>query len=166
MGKRILVTGGTGFIGQILCPALLKKGYSLTVLSRQSESDVQALCGKVEALSDLKRLEGHSGFNAVINLAGEGIADKRWSDSRKQALRDSRIALTANLVRVVNSWDHPPEVLVSGSAVGFYGNQGAEPVTEDTAPVDEFTDVANQRQMMMPINNVPLRPSCFDKLLN
>jgi hypothetical protein len=139
MDKRILVTGGTGFIGQALCPALLEKGYSLTVLSRQSDSVVQSLCGHVEALSDLQNLQGHSGFNAVINLAGEGIADKRWSEARKQALRDSRIALTKTLTSVINTWEQPPEVLVSGSAVGFYGDQGSNPVTEDTAPVDEFT---------------------------
>lgn len=139
MDKRILVTGGTGFIGQALCPELLNKGYSLTVLSRQPESVVQAVCGRVEALSDLQNLKGHSGFDAVINLAGEGIADKRWSEARKQTLRDSRIALTKTLASVIETWEKPPEVIVSGSAVGFYGNQGDKPVTEDTAPVDEFT---------------------------
>jgi uncharacterized protein (TIGR01777 family) len=139
MNKRVLITGGTGFIGQALCPALSAKGYSLTVLSRQPDSSVQALCGRVEALSDLDSLKGHPGFDAVINLAGEGIADKRWSDSRKQALLDSRIALTNTLVDVIRTWKQPPEVLVSGSAVGFYGNKGSEPVTEDTSPVDEFT---------------------------
>ena len=139
MEKRILVTGGTGFIGQALCPVLLEKGYSLTVLSRQPSSHVQALCGRVEAVSNLQSLSGHSGFDAVINLAGEGIADKRWSEKRKQALRDSRVALTATLADVIKTWPKPPEVVVSGSAVGFYGDQGSNPVTESTAPVDEFT---------------------------
>ena len=139
MEKRVLITGGTGFIGQALCPVLLEKGYSLTVLSRQPSSHVQALCGRVEAVSDLKSLISHSGFNAVINLAGEGIADKRWSEKRKQALLDSRVALTRTLTDVVKTWPKPPEVVVSGSAVGFYGNQGSSPVTESTAPVDEFT---------------------------
>lgn len=139
MDNRILVTGGTGFIGQSLCPALQSKGYALTVLSRQSQDQVQALCGRVEAVSDLADLKGHHGFNAVINLAGEGIADKRWSEARKQILRDSRVGLTRSLADVVQSWETPPEVLISGSAVGFYGNQGSRKVTEDTAPVDEFT---------------------------
>jgi uncharacterized protein (TIGR01777 family) len=139
MDKRILITGGTGFVGQALCPALLAKGYSLTVLSRQSDGAVHSLCGRVEALGDLQSLEGHSGFDAVINLAGEGIADKRWSEARKRTLRDSRIALTKNLTGIINTWGKPPEVLVSGSAVGFYGHQGSQPVTEDTPPVDEFT---------------------------
>lgn len=139
MDNRILITGGTGFIGQALCPALLAKGYSLTVLSRQPGDQVQAVCGRVEALSDLKSLKSHSGFNAVINLAGEGIADKRWSESRKQALLDSRVGLTRKLIDVIKTWETPPEVMISGSAVGFYGDQGSKPVTEETAPSDEFT---------------------------
>ncbi|MEQ9547503.1 MAG: TIGR01777 family oxidoreductase [Marinobacter sp.] len=139
MSHRILVTGGTGFIGQVLCPKLIAKGYSLTVLSRQSETDVRAACGRVEAISKLDMLKGHRGFDGIINLAGEGIADKRWSEQRKQALRDSRIGLTRQLVSVVKSWDVKPGVLVSGSAVGYYGNQQDAQVNEDTPPNDEFT---------------------------
>lgn len=139
MEKRILVTGGTGFIGQVLCPVLLEKGYSLTVLSRQPDDQVRSLCGQVEAVGDLQSLKAHSGFDAVINLAGEGIADKRWSEDRKQTLLDSRVALTRTLADVIRSWETPPEVLVSGSAVGFYGDQGSKLVDEQTSPVDEFT---------------------------
>ncbi|MEC7815261.1 MAG: TIGR01777 family oxidoreductase [Pseudomonadota bacterium] len=139
MTKRILVTGGTGFIGQMLCPELGKRGYELTVLSRQSDSDVRALCGNVVSVGSLMTLRDHAGFDAVINLAGEGIADKRWTDARKQALRDSRVGLTQTLVEVIRSWQQKPQVLVSGSAVGFYGDQGSQPVTEATAPSPEFT---------------------------
>ncbi|MEX2475178.1 TIGR01777 family oxidoreductase [Marinobacter sp.] len=139
MSKRILVTGGTGFIGQVLCPRLIALGHSLTVLSRQNEVDVRARCGRVEAVANLSLLKDHPGFDAIINLAGEGIADKRWSDQRKQTLRDSRIALTRDLVAVAKTWASPPDVLVSGSAVGFYGDQGQALVTEATAPHDEFT---------------------------
>ncbi|MBE0485114.1 TIGR01777 family oxidoreductase [Marinobacter sp.] len=141
MDKRVLITGGTGFIGKVLCRDLISKGYSLTVLSRQRPDTVRALCGRVEVCSDLKSLEGHPGFEAVINLAGEGIADKRWTDARKQALRNSRIGLTNTLVTVIKTWEKLPDVLVSGSAVGFYGNQGAHLVTEDTQPNPEFTHV-------------------------
>jgi uncharacterized protein len=139
MDSKILITGGTGFIGQALCPLLISKGYALTVLSRQPEGDVHAMCGRVEALSDLQLLKDHAGFDAVINLAGEGIADKRWSDGRKRELLDSRIALTRTLVDVIKTWKKAPDVVVSGSAVGFYGDQGSNPVTEDTAPENEFT---------------------------
>ncbi|MBO6850052.1 MAG: TIGR01777 family oxidoreductase [Marinobacter sp.] len=139
MSKRILVTGGTGFIGQVLCPKLNAKGHSLTVLSRRPENDVRAICGRVETVSDLALLKDHPGFDAIINLAGEGIADKRWSEQRKQALRSSRIGLTRDLVNVVRSWATRPTVMVSGSAVGFYGDQGDARVTEATSPNDEFT---------------------------
>lgn len=139
MEKRILITGGTGFIGQPLCQQLIADGHALTVLSRQPSHNVQSVCGRVEAVMDLDNLMGHEGFDAVINLAGEGIADKRWSEARKQELRDSRIALTNQLVDVIGSWKNSPAVLVSGSAVGFYGDQGSNRVIEDTPPHDEFT---------------------------
>lgn len=139
MDNRILITGGTGFIGQPLCQQLISRGYSLTVFSRQSTESVQALCGRVEVVGDLELLRNHPGFDSVINLAGEGIADKRWSDSRKQELRDSRILLTNVLVNVIRSWESLPQVLVSGSAVGYYGDQGCKRVTEQTEPHGEFT---------------------------
>ncbi|KMQ74218.1 TIGR01777 family oxidoreductase [Marinobacter subterrani] len=139
MAKKILITGGTGFIGQVLCRELLAGNHELTVFSRQKAESVKACCGRVEAVRDLQQLWSHPGFDAVINLAGEGIADKRWSEARKQQLRDSRIATTESLVNVIRSWGRAPEVLVSGSAVGFYGDQGPDIVTEDTRPHDEFT---------------------------
>tara|TARA_R110001592_G_scaffold205430_3_gene456033 strand:+ start:108 stop:1010 length:903 start_codon:yes stop_codon:yes gene_type:complete len=139
MNKRVLITGGTGFIGHVLCREMLTRGYELTVLSRQPADKVRALCGKVDVISDLESLRSHSGYEAVINLAGEGIAEKRWTDQRKQVLRDSRIGLTNSLTEIVASWAKPPEVLVSGSAVGFYGDQGSILVTEETPPHDEFS---------------------------
>lgn len=139
MAKKILITGGTGFIGQVLCRELLAGNHELTVFSRQKAESVKACCGRVEAVRDLQQLWSHPGFDAVINLAGEGIADKRWSEARKQQLRDSRIATTESLVNVIRTWGRAPEILVSGSAVGFYGDQGPGIVTEDTRPHDEFT---------------------------
>ncbi|MBW0146023.1 TIGR01777 family oxidoreductase [Marinobacter arenosus] len=139
MTKRILITGGTGFIGKVLCRELLARGHELTVFSRQTTEDVLASCGRVEPTQDLNQLRSHPGFDAVINLAGEGIADKRWSEQRKRQLRDSRIGVTETLVDVIRSWESRPTVLVSGSAVGFYGDQGSSVVTEETAPHDEFT---------------------------
>ncbi|MCR9189854.1 MAG: TIGR01777 family oxidoreductase [Alteromonadaceae bacterium] len=139
MSKRILITGGTGFIGHVLCRELLARDYELTVFSRQPAETVKSSCGRVEAIRDLQQLRSHPGYDAVINLAGEGIADKRWSESRKQELRDSRIGVTETLVEVIRSWDQAPNVVVSGSAVGFYGDQGSATVTESTSPNDEFT---------------------------
>lgn len=139
MAREILITGGTGFIGKALCRQLLERGDRLTVLSRQPAETVRTLCGQVTAVNSLDLLRGHPGFEAVINLAGEGIADKRWSQARKRQLRDSRIELTRQLGECISGWKHPPRVLVSGSAVGYYGDQGAARVTEQTHPHDEFT---------------------------
>ncbi|WP_323752244.1 TIGR01777 family oxidoreductase [Marinobacter sp.] len=139
MSKKILVTGGTGFIGRELCKQLLKAGHTLTVLSRQKPATVKATCGQVEPVTDLNLLKAHPGFDVIFNLAGEGIADKRWSSERKATLLDSRVALTLSLVKVARTWNLLPETLISGSAVGFYGDQRDHLVTEDTTPNPEFT---------------------------
>ncbi|SDX43736.1 TIGR01777 family oxidoreductase [Marinobacter mobilis] len=139
MAKTAFITGGTGFIGQKLCRVLHKNGYQLTVLSRQPPEVVKTLCGPVDTLSSFTQLTNHQGFDTVFNLAGEGIADKRWSAARKRLIRDSRVALTERLIHSISSWSNLPAVLVSGSAVGFYGDQGDHRVTEHTPPHDEFT---------------------------
>lgn len=139
MTMSALITGGTGFIGQKLCRLLHSRGYHLTVLSRQPPEIVKTLCGRVDTLSSIAELTNHQGFDCIINLAGEGIADKRWTAARKRLIRDSRIALTEQLSDAISTWPSPPKVLVSGSAVGYYGDQGDHPVSEDTTPHDEFT---------------------------
>ncbi|MGM0449610.1 MAG: TIGR01777 family oxidoreductase [Pseudomonadota bacterium] len=139
MTQHILITGGTGFIGQLLCHQLQSQGHSLTVLSRRSDSEVQRLCGRVGVIRQLSEIPGLPAINAVINLAGEGIAEKRWTQRRKQQLWDSRITLTEELVRQLQRCDALPAVIVSGSAVGYYGDQGPRDVTENTEPHDEFT---------------------------
>jgi uncharacterized protein (TIGR01777 family) len=78
------------------------------------------------------------GVDAVINLAGEGLADKRWTDSRKESIRRSRVLATRTLVRAVAACAHPPRVFVSGSAIGYYGPRRDEPVTEADAPGSDF----------------------------
>jgi uncharacterized protein (TIGR01777 family) len=72
------------------------------------------------------------GVDAVVNLAGEGLPDKRWTEARKEELRSSRMLSTRTLVRAMAACAQPPRVFVSGSAIGYYGARGAEPVTEET----------------------------------
>jgi hypothetical protein len=79
-----------------------------------------------------------NGTDIVVNLAGEALPDKRWSDARKQALRSSRILSTRTLVSAIAACERPPGVFVSGSAIGYYGPHGDEPVTEVTAPGSDF----------------------------
>lgn len=137
--RTLLITGGTGFIGHVLCTQLIERGYDVHVLSRRPSADVRARCGAVTPVSTIGDIAGGPGFGAVINLAGEGIAAKRWSARRKQQLRNSRIALTEDLIGALRTCARLPEVMVSGSAVGYYGAQGNTPVTEETHPAEEFT---------------------------
>lgn len=139
MSKHIVVTGGTGFIGQALCHRLHNHGHRLTVFSRRGDEEVERLCGRVRVINRLSAIPGLGRIDAVINLAGEGIAEKRWTKKRKQVLWDSRIALTEELVNHLRRCPEAPDVLISGSAVGFYGDQGDTTVTESTQPHDEFT---------------------------
>lgn len=129
---NILITGGTGFIGKPLCASLIKQGHSLTVLSRRS-AHVPKLCGAtVSAVSTLDSLTADTHFDAIINLAGEGIVDKRWSKQRKQQLLDSRIQTTNQLIDYISRAKQKPFVLINGSAIGFYGDTGDEVLTENS----------------------------------
>lgn len=139
MNRHVLITGGTGFIGQALCHRLQSLEYRVTVFSRRSQSTVRSLCGPVNAIDDLSKMAEVAPIDAVINLAGEGIAAKRWSAARKRVLTESRVNLTRRLVEEMGRLKTAPAVLVSGSAVGYYGDQGDAIVTENTTPVDEFT---------------------------
>lgn len=136
---NILLTGGTGFIGKALCKSLLNHDHRLTVLSRRPEK-VPSLCGEaVEAIDNLDKLDAEASFDAIINLAGEGIADARWTAKRKQILKDSRIKTTEQLVSFIDRAKKKPDVLVSGSAVGFYGDKGNVALDENSLPYDDFS---------------------------
>ena len=130
---RILMTGGTGLIGRRLCKALLAEGYELTVFSR-NPALVSVKCGAgVHAWASLAEWHPALSFDAIINLAGEPIIDKRWTAQRKQVLWDSRVTLTEELVRRIAAAERKPQVLLSGSAVGYYGNGGDLMLDETSA---------------------------------
>lgn len=135
---HILITGGTGLIGRRLCKALLTEGHELTVLSRKPDS-VAAKCGAgVYAMATLHEWKPSQTFDAVVNLAGEPIVDERWTEKRKQVLRDSRIALTEELVRRIAAAERKPSVLLSGSAIGYYGGRGDEALDETSTAGTDF----------------------------
>ena len=135
---RILITGGTGLIGRHLCRALLAEGHQLTVLSRHPET-VAAKCGSaVQAMAALDEWQAEQTFDAVINLAGEPIVDARWTAQRKQVLWDSRVSLTEDLVRRIAAARQKPGVLLSGSAVGYYGDRGDVMLDEAENAGDNF----------------------------
>ena len=136
---NILITGGTGFVGRRLLPHL-RPHHQVTVLSRNPAKVHQHLGHDVQALASLNELENLDQFDAVINLAGEPIADKRWSAEQKERICNSRWQLTEQLVEKLNAGTQPPKVLISGSAVGYYGRQGEALVDEDSSPNPEFSN--------------------------
>jgi len=136
---KILITGATGLIGQRLTKKLLSQSHHVTALTRSPERAAKLLGSQVELWSSLADLSSLDGFEAVINLAGEPIADKRWTDAQKQTLCDSRWQLTEKIAELIKASAHPPSVLISGSAVGYYGDQGQAVVTEQHSPKQEFT---------------------------
>ncbi|CBL44506.1 conserved hypothetical protein [gamma proteobacterium HdN1] len=137
--KHIFITGGTGFIGQALCAWLHERGYRVTVLSRKKEEQVRQLCGpQVRSISKLSELHHIGAIDAVVNLAGESMLSGRWTELRKTELRMSRISLTRELCHYLAKLTHKPSVLISGSAIGYYGNAGAEELTEESPPGMDF----------------------------
>ncbi|MBI4807607.1 MAG: TIGR01777 family protein [Nitrosomonadales bacterium] len=135
---RILITGGTGLIGRRLCRVLLAEGHEVTVFSRNPGSVAQKCGAEVHALATLADWTADKVFDSVINLAGEPIVDARWTERRKQVLRDSRIALTEELVRRISAAEHKPSVLLSGSAIGYYGGRGDEMLEETSGAGTDF----------------------------
>jgi uncharacterized protein (TIGR01777 family) len=131
---HILVTGGTGFIGTRLLPALETAGHRLTVLTRQALADTGSRCH----VNSLDQVASDQRLDAVINLAGESMAGRRWSAAYKKTLLDSRLATTAALLALLERLHHRPALLLSASAIGFYGHHGDEILAEDGPVVPGF----------------------------
>jgi uncharacterized protein (TIGR01777 family) len=132
----VLVSGASGLIGTALGRTLIRNGHRVRRLRRGGTSGVDDIAWDPEGgLIDAPALEG---LDAVVHLAGEGIGNKRWSDAQKQRILDSRTGGTSLLVGALATRDAKPRVLVSASAIGYYGDRGDERLTEDSAPGDDF----------------------------
>ncbi len=140
---KILVTGGTGFIGQSLCPALLSAGHSITVLSRYPNKVSSIFGDQIQQLNSLKHLADDAHFDAIINFAGAPIFANRWTDDRKQVLLASRVDITRQLVEFIERAAIKPAVFLSGSAIGFYGDQG-DTILDESASVSEQGNFGHQ----------------------
>lgn len=136
---NIVITGGTGLIGRHLIPRLLELGHQITVVTRNPQKASSVLGPRVTLWQGLADQSNLNGVDAVINLAGEPIADKRWTHEQKERLCQSRWNITQKLVDLINASDTPPSVLISGSATGYYGDLGEVVVTEEEPPHNEFT---------------------------
>ncbi|HWP42716.1 MAG TPA: NAD-dependent epimerase/dehydratase family protein, partial [Blastocatellia bacterium] len=130
---NILVTGVTGLIGRNLSRSLSSSGHKIVGLARAPEKARLASVAEShawDALSGPPPAEAFKGVEAVIHLAGEPIAERRWTAEQKRRIRDSRVIGTRNLVAGIRAAQPGPAVLVAGSAVGFYGDTGDTPVDE------------------------------------
>ena len=132
---KIVVTGATGFIGRELLLALKQHGHEVVVLSRNPEEAKKKLpypCSvfKWNPTQESAPLEAFQNVDGVIHLLGERVAGGLWTDERKKAIFESRIRGTENLVKTLSNLKKKPEVFVSASAIGFYGNRPEETLTE------------------------------------
>ncbi len=135
---KILITGASGLIGRALQRSFSEKGYEMLLAGRGEPRNANEIKWSVDEgfrKEDLDRLEG---LDAVVHLAGEGIAGLRWTEEKKKAIRDSRVIGTHNLVNTLASLSQKPNVFITGSALGFYGDRGDEVVTETSRPGDTF----------------------------
>lgn len=135
---RVLVSGAGGLVGSELTPALERAGHSVVRLVRtppKGENEIQ--WDPMGSRLDAAALEA-AGIDGVVHLAGENIADGRWSEERKQRIRDSRVKGTRLLASTLARLARPPGVLVSASATGFYGSRGDEVLTEDSPSGSDF----------------------------
>lgn len=137
--KTILVTGGSGFIGRHLYRSLLANDWQVIVLSRNPGKAAKILPSSVKLISDLNQLT--QSVDILINLAGAPIADKRWSEKRKATITQSRIQTTQKLYEYFKDCKKPPSIVISGSAIGYYGGGLAnnQSVTEEGAVVPNFS---------------------------
>lgn len=134
---NILLTGGTGLIGQALSSALLQRNEQLTILTRSPDKAKTYFPKNVRFITALSELSPTEKFDAIINLAGEPIFHHRWTKKQKKVLCDSRLILTQQLVNFINQCQQYP-LFISGSATGIYGNQDDRTLTEESLIGDTF----------------------------
>jgi hypothetical protein len=132
---NILITGGSGFIGRSLSHELRDSGHSVVITTRRKADSEHKLTWNPPELLSFDTL---SSFDAVINLAGEKIAPSRWTKEQKERILSSRIDTTRALIRSMHNALAKPKVLISASAIGYYGPRGDEDVTEDAPPAFDF----------------------------
>lgn len=156
--QSILVTGGTGLIGRRLVAALVGAGHDVTVLTRTRASAAD-LPAPIRIVTDLDQVGSQTRINAIVNLAGEPISDGLWTPTKRQRIVASRLAVTRAVVALIERLDHRPQVLVSGSAIGWYGLRGDEMLDETGDGRDCFSRTICRRweRAAMPAEDLGVR---------
>ncbi|MDQ3618802.1 MAG: TIGR01777 family oxidoreductase [Actinomycetota bacterium] len=154
---KVLITGASGLIGQALVDALEERGDEPVPVTRSASGGESAV--RWDPQRGELNPEDVSGYDAIIHLAGEGIGDKRWTETHKARVLDSRVRATTLLAETLAEVDRSPAVLVSASAVGFYGHRGDEVLTEQSEGGDDFlSDVCRQwEQATQPARDAGIR---------
>ena len=138
----ILVTGASGFIGRPLCTHLQKMGHTLRILSRSPDAmEASFPAAKVmewEPLTETPPVSFIEGVSAVIHLAGESVAGSWKAPGKKQAIRESRVLGTRHLVQAFEEATLKPELFISASAIGYYGDRGEDQLEESEGPGNDF----------------------------
>lgn len=129
---HLIVTGATGFIGQQLCPQLVRAGYRLVVIARDPAKAQSLLGDETRVVSDIEMLPDIP-YEGLINLAGEPLAGGRWSSVRKARMLESRVGLTRHLVSHFRAKGIAPRTVISASAIGYYGDAG-DKLLDESAP--------------------------------
>jgi uncharacterized protein (TIGR01777 family) len=137
-GLHILITGGTGLIGAALANSMLGHGHNITILSRSTSVPDGLENLNVSIIQHLNQLDQMPAVDAVVNLAGAQIVGKRWSAKRKREIVQSRVETTTALVQWIREQKDKPEVLISSSAVGYYGDRGERELTESNCSGADF----------------------------
>ncbi|MGB0715896.1 MAG: TIGR01777 family oxidoreductase [Phycisphaerae bacterium] len=136
-GLSVFVTGSSGLVGKRLCVALQDDGHQVKRVVRSTKQDGPRAVVWNPSADEIDPTI-FNGADAVVHLAGESIADKRWSTAQKKVILDSRAKSTRNLAEALAALDNPPKTLVCASAIGFYGSRGDEQLTEESETGDGF----------------------------
>ena len=140
---KIVIAGGTGFIGRHISRFLIHEGHSLIILSRHASDgkhlvNIHARHIQWDGCAQGPWSQECEGADVVINLSGAPIADSRWTTKRKQELIDSRVQSTKALIQAISSWRNKPHTFMTASGIGFYGDRGGEVVNESSTPGEGF----------------------------
>lgn len=137
--RHVLITGGTGFIGSALVERLLALDIRVSVLTRERNRARRQFNDRVAALESLAELRPEDAPEVIVNLAGKGLESERWNPTVKQALIESRVDTTEHVIEYLHHGGAGrTRLLISGSAVGYYGARGERRLTEEDEPGDEF----------------------------
>lgn len=140
---RVVILGATGFVGRALVYALHGRGDDLLILSRRPNLVTRKFGTQIKAVKWTPEYDPAwgreiEGYDAVINLAGEPLFSRRWNARQRDLIMNSRVDSAAGIIKAIRRIDHRPDTLISASAVGYYGWQGDQELTEDSPPGEDF----------------------------